>query len=124
MSTDERAIVDYLKSWPSLFVSGREIARKVGGKKRFEEDRGWAIPILSQLILVGVIEPDFYGGFRLKKRDKKRGPRTHVSPQMMAILEKSGKNFEGIVIDEDGEDSSAISPDATVSSTQNGKPAV
>ncbi len=120
MSTDEKAIMDYLKSWPTSYVSGREIARKVGGKKRYEEDRGWAIPSLLQLVRLGLIEPDQYGGFRLRKVDKKRRPTTHVSPQVMAILQKSGKKFEGISIDEDGEDSSVLSSDTSVPSAGNG----
>jgi hypothetical protein len=101
MNADERAITDYLKGWPNAFVSGREIARKVGGKKRYEEDHGWAISALTHLVMLGLVEGDHYGYFRLKADKKKRRPQTHISPQMLKILEKSGKTFEGIAIDED-----------------------
>ncbi len=39
MNSDEKDIIDYLKGWPNSFVSGKEIARKVGGKERYEDDR-------------------------------------------------------------------------------------
>ena len=107
--------MDYLKSWPTSYVSGKEIARKVGGKKRYEEDRGWAIPSLLQLVRIGLIEPDLYGGFRLRKVDKKKRGSTHVSPQVLEILKKSGKKFEGIVIDEDGDESTGPAGDPAIS---------
>jgi hypothetical protein len=116
VSTDEKAIVDYLKSWPTSYVSGREIARKVGGKKRYEDDRGWAIPSLLQLVRLGLIEPDQYGGFRLRKVDKKKQRTTHVSPQVLEILQRSGKKFEGIAIDGEGEQPAATSSDSATPS--------
>jgi|HubBroStandDraft_6_1064221.scaffolds.fasta_scaffold846765_2 hypothetical protein len=102
MNADEKDIVDYLKCWPKSYISGREIARKVGGKARYEEDRGWAIPILAQMVRIGLIETDSYGGFRLIQQDKKkkRNPR-EVSPQILRILKSSGKSFDGITIDQD-----------------------
>jgi hypothetical protein len=105
MHVDEKAIMDYLKAWPHTFVSGREIARKVGGKRRYAEDRGWAIPVLSHMIQVGLIDTDNFGHFRLKSNDKKKKDGRHVSPQILRILKSSGKTFEGVVIDEDTEDS-------------------
>jgi hypothetical protein len=116
MTTDEKAIMDYLKSWPTSYMSGREIARKVGGKKRYEDDRGWAIPSLLQLVRLGLIEPDLYGGFRLKKADKKKRGSMHVSPQVLEILQRSGRKFEGIAIDEEGEQPTAASSDPATTS--------
>ena len=102
MNADEKAIVDYLKTWPSSFVSGREIARKVGGKHRYEEDRGWAVRILAKLVTDGLLEKDHLGYFRIRQEDpKKRKTRKHISPQMLRILKNSGKNFESIVIDDE-----------------------
>lgn len=100
MNADEKAIVDYLKGWPHSYVSGREIARKVGGKARYEDDRGWAIPILAQMVRLGFIEADPYGGFRLAQQDKKKKRHIQqVSPQILRILKSSGKSFDGITID-------------------------
>ena len=93
MNLDEKDIIDYLKGWPHSFVSGREIARKVGGKARYEEDRGWAIPILAQMVRLGLIEADCYGSFRLAKEERKKKHRVqYVAPQVLRILkESSGK---------------------------------
>jgi hypothetical protein len=102
MHADEKAIVDYLKSWPNSFVSGKEIARKVGGRERFDDDRGWAISILAQLVRTGVVETDHLGYFKLKAEDrKKKHDQKHVSPQMLKILKSSGKSFDGIEIEND-----------------------
>jgi hypothetical protein len=105
MNADEKAIIDYLKGWPHSFVSGREIARKVGGKARYDDDRGWAIPILAQMVRLGLIEADPYGAFRLAQEEKKKKREIqHVSPQVLRILKTSGKSFDGISIDHDMDD--------------------
>jgi hypothetical protein len=109
MNADEKAIIDYLKGWPNTFVSGKEIARKVGGKERYDDDRGWALSILAQMVRTGLVEADYYGYFRLKLDDpKKKRTNRHVSPQILRILKTSGRSFEGIVIDE--EDSGGPTP--------------
>lgn len=112
MNADEKEIIDYLKGWPHSFVSGREIARKVGGKARYEEDRGWAIPILAQMVRLGMIEADCFGAFRLAKEDKKKKRHVqHVSPQVLRILKSSGKSFDGVTIDQEmDEDGSSRKP--------------
>ena len=102
MHADEKAIVEYLKGWPHSFVSGREIARKVGGRERYDDDRGWAIPILAQMVRIGLVESDHLGYFRLKQEAvTKKRPVKHVSPQILKILKSSGKSFESITIDDD-----------------------
>jgi biotin operon repressor len=100
MQTDEQDILDYLKAWPGSFVSGKEIARKVGGKDRFEDDHGWALPILAQMVRHGLVESDHHGGYRLKPPEKKKREPQHVSPQLLKILKSSGKNFEGGEVDD------------------------
>jgi biotin operon repressor len=104
MQTDEQEILDYLKAWPGAFVSGKEIARKVGGKERFEDDHGWALPILAQLVRHGQVESDHHGGFRLKPPEKKKREQ-HVSPQLLKILKSSGKKFDSVVLDDVKEES-------------------
>jgi len=101
MDADEQAIIDYLKGWPNSFVSGREIARKVGGKERFGEDRGWALSILAQLVRLGAVESDQYGYYRLKQEEKKKREKTHVSPQILKILKSSGKSFDNFNMEDD-----------------------
>jgi len=109
MNLEEKAIIEYLKGWPYSFISGREIARKVGGKARYEEDRGWAIPILAQMVRMGLIEADCFGAFKLASEDNKKKKKhenhvQHVSPQVLRILKSSGKSFDGITIDHDAEE--------------------
>jgi hypothetical protein len=106
MNADEKAIIDYLKGWPNSWVSGREIARKVGGRSRYAEDRNWAIPILSQMVYMKLIEADSFGGFRLiqEEKKKKRHDQPHISPQVLKILKSSGKSFDGITLEHDDED--------------------
>ena len=102
MHADEKAIIDYLKGWPNSFVSGKEIARKVGGRERFDEDRGWALPILVQMVRHGILETDHLGYYKLKLEEKKnRNKKKHVSPQMLKILKSCGRSFDGVVLDDD-----------------------
>jgi hypothetical protein len=111
MNADEKAIIDYLKGWPHSYVSGRELARKVGGKARYDDDRGWAIPILAEMVRLGVIEADAYGAFRLAQTDRKKKRQIqHVSPQLLRILKSSGKSFDGLTIDRDADDEESASP--------------
>jgi hypothetical protein len=103
MHADEKAIIEYLKSWPHNFVSGKEIARRAAGKARHEKEPGWAIPLLAQMVQRGVIESDHLGYFKLKPEDRrKKKAQRQVSPQLLKILKSSGKSFEGIEIDDEG----------------------
>lgn len=96
MDAEEKEISDFLKSWPGQFVSGREICRRAGGKWRFRDDPGWAVPVLTRMVERGILESDACGHFRLltkERKDKKKW----LSPHMKELLEKSGKDFEGII---------------------------
>ena len=104
MNADEKAVLEYLKSWRNTFVSGKEIARRATGKARHEREPGWAVPVLAQLVQHGWIESDHLGYFRIKPEDrKKKKAQKQVSPQLLKILKSSGKSFDGIVIDQDHE---------------------
>jgi hypothetical protein len=96
MDADEKEICNYLKASPGLFVSGREIARRAGGKWRFRDNPNWSPPLLLRLVEQGILESDASGYYRLRKKEKKK-PQKWVSPHIRAILEKSGKNFEEIL---------------------------
>jgi hypothetical protein len=112
MSSDEKAILDYLKPWPNVFISGREIAKRVGGKSRFAEDRFWAVPILTEMVRKGLLECDAMAAFRPIRQDrKKRGVnKKHVSPEILRILRTSGKKFDGVAVDQDTEGAEAPTP--------------
>lgn len=102
MDADEKEVYNYMKTCAGQFVSGREIARRAAGKWRFRDDPNWATPILLRLVEKGILESDASGYYRLRPRDKKK-PKKWVSPQIKAILEKSGKDF-GDVLGVDGQD--------------------
>ena len=106
MTADQKIIIDYLKGWPKLFVSGREIARKAAGKRRYERDRGWAAGVLMEMVDERMLETDSLGAYRLRNAEstRTRSYGRHVSPQILRILKDSGKSLEGIVIDEDEND--------------------
>lgn len=92
MEPDEKDICKYLKSSREQYVSGREIARRAGGKWRFREDPDWAMPVLLRLVEQNILEADASGSYRLRQRAAK-APKQFLSPQMREILEKSGKRF-------------------------------
>lgn len=105
MDAEEREICLYLKGFPGQFVSYAEISRRAGGKRRYRQEPEWATPILARMVERGIIESDATGHYKLKSRPRKEQTTRFVSPQIRKILERSGKNFEGIFdIETDEED--------------------
>jgi hypothetical protein len=102
MEPEEKEICTYLKSLPGQFISGREIARRAGGKWRHREDPKWAVKFLAELVDKKILESDSTGHYRLiiKEREKD-SKKKWVSPMMKSILEKSGKDFTHVIPDED-----------------------
>lgn len=105
MDSDERQIVDYLKSWSRQYVSGREIARRAGGKRRFRDEPQWAFPVLSRLLEQNHIETDGLGHYRvIQKTSENKRKKRWLSPQMRRLLERSGKDFSEVLdLPEDSE---------------------
>jgi hypothetical protein len=104
MDADELDVVTYLKSWGSQFVSGREIARRAAGKRRFQQDPNWAVPILSRLLDLKIIESDSMAHYRLAPESKTTHRRKRwLSPEIKKILEKTGKDFDSSVEIEDND---------------------
>jgi hypothetical protein len=86
-------------------VSFAEISRRAGGKRRYRQEPEWAVPVLARMVERGVLESDSTGHYKLKTRPKKERPTRWVSPQIRKILERSGKDFEGVFeVDKDDED--------------------
>ena len=102
MTAEERDICNYLKSWPGQFVYGRDIARRAGGKWRYRDDPGWTAPVLTRLVERGLVDSDSTGRYRL--RMKKEKAKKWTSPKIKEILEKSSKDFSGILEIDDPED--------------------
>jgi hypothetical protein len=85
MSSDERDIFHFLKSWGTAFIGAKEIARRVGGKKRFHEDPQWAQPPLINMVDHGILESDAQGRYRIK-RDLRKKKEPWVAPDIEKIL--------------------------------------
>ena len=94
LSTEEAEILEYVKAFPGEFVSAKEINRRAGSKKRFQEDPESARPSLRLLLNRGLIEINEGGRYRYLPPDKTRKTKKWVSPHIARILEKSGKTFE------------------------------
>ncbi len=101
MDADEKDIIAYLKVWSGQYVSGREIARKAAGKKRFQKEPHWAVPALGRLKEKGFVESDSAAHYRLLAESKREKPSRWISPEIQKLLEKTGKDFsEGVEITE------------------------
>ncbi len=96
MDADEKEIYNYLKSMGHQFVSSREICRRAGGKKKWQENPRWAITLLIRMTDKNILEADPLAHYRIKLEEKKKRGRW-VSPHVAKILQGSGQNFEGII---------------------------
>jgi hypothetical protein len=125
LSSDELAILEYLKSWNGKYVTMIEICRCASGRQKFRESPKWANGLMARLVDAGAVEVNERGhyrwidlanppkpgeGFPLAAPSKAASivgdnyfPATSdtpepelarwVSPHIVAILKKSGKNF-------------------------------
>ena len=96
MDADEREICDFLKSFPGQFISGKEIARRAGGKWKFHDDQNWAVPVLLRLKEQNLLESNASGQYRLVGNIKKEKQKKWISPHIKKILEESGKDFSEV----------------------------
>jgi len=90
MDSDEREIFEYLKTWGEEFVSAKEICRRAGGKRRYNEDNNWARPILHRMKERNLLEGDELGRYRVKPPATKSHRGRWVSPDIEKILKESG----------------------------------
>ena len=105
MDAEEREVFDYLKTFGEEWVSTKEICRRAGGKRRFNEDNRWAIPILLRLRERNLLEGDMVGRYRIKPVKKERVQ--WISPEIQKILQEGGVRAEieetGDTVDEPDE---------------------
>lgn len=94
MDIDEREIFLFLKSYGSDFVAAREICRRAGGRRRYEEDHDWALPIILRMVERGILETNSAGQYRVKPTKKKKNDRW-MSPDIAKILKEGGIEAEG-----------------------------
>ncbi|HEX3627237.1 MAG TPA: hypothetical protein VH280_17660 [Verrucomicrobiae bacterium] len=89
MDIEEREIFLFLKTYGSTHVAAREICRRAGGRRKYDEDHEWAKPILSRMVERGVLETNAEGQYRVKPRKKEKEGKW-VSPDIAKILKESG----------------------------------
>ena len=106
MDHDERSVRLFLKSFHGQFVSGKVISRRLGGRRRFEEDPLWVMPLLNRMLEKGILETDPSGHYRLVPPDRTvKVKRTWMSPNVKRILARSSRDFSQVVsIDDEEED--------------------
>jgi hypothetical protein len=101
MTADEREIYQFLKSWGTEFIAAREICRRAGGKRRFNEEPDWAKPVLLGMAERGVLESNSTGHFRIKPVPKKKKGKQWISPDIAKILKEGGVEVESAADDSD-----------------------
>ena len=65
MTTEETEIYEFLKRFPNQFVSAGDVSKSVGSRKRLNDDRNWALPVLRRMEIEGWIESSPFGDFRV-----------------------------------------------------------
>jgi hypothetical protein len=68
MSGDEQMVLQYLNSFPNLFVSAAEVSKRAADRRRFNANPEWARPALQLLTLQGVLEVNASGHYRTKPK--------------------------------------------------------
>ncbi len=69
MSSEEYAILTFLKESPDSFFSRKEIARRAVRRQVYEENQHWADAALASLQIQDCIEENGSGCYRYKKGD-------------------------------------------------------
>ena len=78
-----------------------EIARRVGGRKRMQQDPDWIRPVLRRMVAEELIEADEFGQLRLKLRD-------HSKPVPQKLTMDNWETWQ-LVLEED-QDPEVIGP--------------
>jgi hypothetical protein len=63
-SSDELAIIEYLKSWEGKFLSLMDVARNASGRQKFRDTPNWANGLMSRLIEAKIVEANDRGHYR------------------------------------------------------------
>src|SRR5439155_27114657 len=68
MNADEKAVQDFLKGYPGIFVTVTEISHRLDGRRKFRKDRAWARPLLRRMEMDGLLESNECGEYRLNTK--------------------------------------------------------
>lgn len=80
LSAEALEIITYLKTASGKFVSMPEIARRAGGRRRFEESPRWARNLMPLLLDAGLIEVNARGHYRVPVGAQLQTPAQPASP--------------------------------------------
>ena len=97
MDSEERDVFFYLNGQADLFVSAIAIRRHAGGEHKSRAQLDWARPVLLRMIERGILETDESNMYRLKPIPERPATKRWISPQIASILQRSGRNFKGLV---------------------------
>ena len=90
MDADEREVFNFLQAYGEEWVNAKEVCRRAGGKRRFNEDNHWARPILQRMKERQILEGDMLGRYRIKPPPRQGQKGRWVSPDIAKILEEGG----------------------------------
>jgi hypothetical protein len=103
MDIEEREIFLFLKTYGAMHVAAREICRRAGGRRRYEEDHEWAKPILARMLERSILETNSEGKYRVKPLKKKKEGKW-ISPDIAKILKENGVEVESATPEMDSDD--------------------
>jgi hypothetical protein len=103
VDVEEREIFLFLKTYGAAYVAAREICRRAGGRRLYDEDHEWAKPILIRMAERGILETNAEGQYRVKPVKKKKDGKW-VSPDIAKILKESGIEVETASPEMDSDD--------------------
>ena len=88
MNFEEQEIHDYLRPYGKQFVSAKEICRRAGGKKKFDKNPHWAVPILNGMVDRKLLEVDTTAHYRIMPEDKGHKKKQLMSPEIEKLLKE------------------------------------
>ena len=71
MSNEEQHIYNYLKNWPTAFISSQEVSKRVD-RKRFQKEGDWARHLLHRMSAEQLLDRDASGGYKIHEEPKER----------------------------------------------------
>ncbi len=69
-TSDEFEIITFLKCFKGQYVSGKEVCRRAGSKRRYQENPRWALPLLVGMVVRGIVTVDAGGHYRLLEKEE------------------------------------------------------
>jgi hypothetical protein len=95
LSSDELAILEYLKSWNGTSVSMVEICRCAGGRRKFRETPNWAKGMMARLVEANLIEVNERGHYRsIVEEEEPKTPKAGPGPTPKELPARTvGENY-------------------------------